>query len=179
MPRKSELKYIRNIRHVPVGLRLGTGRRIELRPRGERGDCVPVQPEEMQDEIFLGNVSLLFEVIPVAEAKTVISKQTTNQQSVHPALAVMRNALGEEYTKGVVMEESNEDQGKVVAAVSERGMITRMPAHGTVDNPISQIPSDVPPEEAADWMARQKNVEGPAAGLGQQRVVKAPVQKSS
>lgn len=178
MPRKEVSKYIRNIRHVPVGIRLGTGRRIELKPRGERGDCAPVQPDEMQDEIFLGNVDLLFEVISTADAKSVISKQTTNQQSVHPALAAMRSPLGEPYTKGVVVEESNEDQGKVVAAVTERGMITRMKAHGSIDNPIVEIPSDVPPEQVSDWVARQKHIEGPEAGLAGQKIVKAPVQKS-
>lgn len=172
--RGSTQKYIRNVRYVPVGVRLGTGRRINLQPRGQRGDCAPVSKEEMSDEIFLGNVGLLFEVIPVGEAQDVIGKQTTNQQQVHPALHQLRNAKGEGYTRGVVVEENFDDQGKTVAAISDRGMIERFKAPGTVDQPLPDIPADVPPEEVADWVARQKNIEGPEAGLAGLKVVKEP-----
>lgn len=170
--KKQETKFIRNIRHVPVGVRLGTGRRIDLRPRGERGDCAPVNVDEQSDEIYLGNVDLLFEVISADAAKTVISKQTTNQQSVHPALAHMRNSLGEEYTSGVVVVEESHENRPVIAAVDERGMITRFKAPGTVDKPLPKVPSHVPPEEASDWIARNAKVEGPEAGLAGRKVVK-------
>lgn len=158
-------QFIRNVRHVQVSLRLGTGRRIELKPRGQRGDTVPVNKDEMVDEIFLGNVGILFEVIPQAEATKIIEKQTTNQQSLHPALAQMRNALGEEYKRAVVVEEHTTESRPVVAAVNDRGEITRFRAPGSVDNPLPEIPADVPAEEAQDWLARQKTVEGPEAGL--------------
>lgn len=171
MPRGTPTqKYIRSIRYVPVGVRLGTGRRINLQPRGMRGDCAPVSKDEMQDEIFLGNVGLLFEVIPAAEAADVISKQTTNQQSAHPALSQLRNSKGDEYERGVVIEENFEDQGKKVALVSDRGMIQRFKAPGTTDQPLPEVPSDVPPEEVADWVARNTKVEGPEAGLAGLRV---------
>ena len=171
MPRGTpSQKYIRNTRYVPVGLRLGTGRRINLQPRGNRGDCAPISKEEMADEIFLGNLGLVFEVIPAAEATDVISKQTTNQQTAHPALSQLRNAKGEEYKRGVVVEENFEDQGKTVAAISDRGMIQRFKAPGTVDQPLPDIPADVPPAEVADWVARNKNIEGPEAGLAGLRV---------
>lgn len=179
MPAKKKVtKYIRNIRGVQVGLRLGTGRRIDLKPRGMRGDCAPVSEDEMEDEIFLGNVGLIFEIIPGSEAQKVIAKQTTNQQAIHPALAVMRNELGEEYEKGVVIVEESEAERPTVAAVNERGMITRFKAPGTVDKPLPNIPDDVPPEEAADWVARQKHVEGPEAGLAGMKVTKGQVEKS-
>jgi len=166
MPRGTPTpKYIRNVRYVPVGVRLGTGRRINLQPRGMRGDCAPVSKEEMSDEIFLGNVGLVFEVIPAAEAADVISKQTTNQQTAHPALSQLRNSHGDAYEKGVVIEENFDDQGKKVAVVSDRGMIQRFKAPGTTDQPLPNVPDSVPPEEVADWVARQKNVEGPEAGL--------------
>ena len=171
-------KYIRNIRAVQVGLRLGSGRRIDLQPRGMRGDCAPVDADEMNDEIFLANVELLFEVIPTAEAKQVISKQTTNQQSIHPALHAMRNEKGEEYTKGVVVVEQSENERPVVAAVNDRGMITRYKGIGTTDNPIPEVPADIPPEQMADWVARQKTVEGPEAGLAGMKVTKGQVEKS-
>lgn len=178
MPAKKTPKYIRNIRAVQVGVRLGTGRRIDLKPRGQRGDCAPVTEEEMTDEIFLGNVHLLFEVIPAAEAEQVIAKQTTNQQMIHPALAVMRNELGEEYKNGVVVVEESEQERPVVAAVNDRGMITRFKAPGSVDKPLPNIPNDIAPEQVTDWVARQKNVEGPEAGLAGLKVTKTPVQKS-
>lgn len=166
MPRGTPAqKYIRNVRYMPVGVRLGTGRRINLQPRGQRGDCAPVSKDEMSDEIFLGNVGLLFEVIPAAEAADVISKQTTNQQAAHPALSQLTNAKGEQYERGVVVEENYDDQGKKVALVSDRGMIQRFKAPGTTDQPMPDVPADVPPEEVADWVARQKNIEGPEAGL--------------
>lgn len=167
MPRgKPTQKYIRNVRYVPVGVRLGTGRRINLQPRGMRGDCAPVSKDEMSDEIFLGNVGLLFEVIPQAEATDVIQKQTTNQVSVHPALNQLRNAKGEEYERGVVVEENFDDQGKKVATViDDRGTIERFKAPGTVDQPMPEVPVDVPPEEVADWVARNTKLEGPEAGL--------------
>jgi hypothetical protein len=172
-------QYIRNTRHVPVSVRLDTGRRLELRPRGQRGDSLPINDEEMQDEKFLGNVGILFEVIPTAEAQNVIQKQTTNQQSVHPALAHLKNERGEQYEKGVVVEENYTDQGKAVAVVNERGQIERFRAPGSVDNPLPDIPADVPPEEVSDWVARQRNVEGPEAGLGPVKVTKSDVQRES
>lgn len=166
MPRGTPAqKYVRNTRYVPVGIRLGTGRRINLQPRGQRGDCAPVSKDEMSDEIFLGNVGLVFEVIPAAEAADVIMKQTTNQQTAHPALSQLRNAKGEGYERGVVVEENFDDQGKTVAAISDRGMIQRFKAPGTTDQPLPEIPDGVPPEEVSDWVARNTKVEGPEAGL--------------
>jgi hypothetical protein len=126
----------------------------------------------MNDEIFLGNLGILFEVITESEAKDVISKQTTNQQTLHPALNQLRNAKGEEYQRGVVVEENFDDQGKVVAAVTDRGSISRFKAPGTVDQPLPDVPQDVRPEEVADWVARQSNVEGPEAGIAGLKVTK-------
>jgi hypothetical protein len=114
-------KYIRNIRHVPVSIRLDTGRKIQLQPRGQRGDTVPVNNEEMQDEKFVGNQDLLFELVTESEGKNIIAKQTTNQQAVHPALFQIRTPTGEVYRSGVVVEENFTDQGKVVGVVDERG----------------------------------------------------------
>jgi hypothetical protein len=179
MPPKKKIQYIRNTRYVPVSIRLNKERRIELAPRGQRGDCAPVNGEEMESQAFLDNDELLFEVVSSDDAKESIGKQVKNQQSVHPALSAMRNAKGEEYTRGVIVEESDQDQGKVVAGVNERGMITRLKVAGTEDNPLPDIPDSVPPEEHSDWLARQKNVEGPKAGLGDLKVVKDPPQKAS
>jgi hypothetical protein len=177
MPAKKQ-KYIRNTRHVQVSIRLDTGRRIQLQPRGQRGDTVPVNDEEMQDEKFVGNQDLLFELITESEGKNVIAKQTKNQQAVHPALAQIRTPTGEVYSSGVVIEENFTDQGKVVGVVDERGQIQRFRAPGVADQSLPEVPSDVPPKEHADWLARQKTLEGPEAGLGNIKVTKEEVRKT-
>lgn len=165
-------KYIRNVRYVQASIRLGSGRRIHLQPRGVRGDCAPVNKDEMNDEIFLANSGILYEIITSSEAKKVVEKQTINQQSAHPALRGLRNALGEELEdKGVVIEESNVDQGKKAGSVDERGMITRFHAVGSVDKPLPDVPDHVPPEEQADWLARNTKNEGPEAGLAGRKIV--------
>jgi hypothetical protein len=158
-------KYIRNIRHVPVSIRLDTGRKIQLQPRGQRGDTVPVNNEEI-------------ELVTESEGKNIIAKQTTNQQAVHPALFQIRTPTGEVYRSGVVVEENFTDQGKVVGVVDERGQIQRFRAPGVEDQSLPEVPSDIPPEEHADWLARQKTIEGPEAGLGNIKVTKQEVHKS-
>lgn len=168
--KRNTQKYIRNVRYVQVSVRLGSGRRIALQPRGVRGDCAPVNKDEMNDEIFLGNVGILYEVIPAAEAQEVINKQTTNQIAQHPALQQLRNAKGENYSGGVVVEEELERQATNAGTVDERGMITRYSPIGSVEHPLPEVPQSVPPEEASDWIARQKHIEGPAAGLAGQKV---------
>jgi hypothetical protein len=178
MPAKKQ-KFIRNIRHVPVSIRLDTGRKVNLQPRGQRGDTVPVNDEEMQDEKFVGNQDLLFELITESEGKNVIAKQTHNQQAVHPALSTIRSPRGEVYESGVVVEENFTDQGKVVGVVNERGQIERFKAPGAADQELPEVPSEVPPEEMADWLARQKTLEGPEAGLGNIKITKEDVQKSN
>lgn len=163
-------KFVRNIRYIPVSVRLEGGRRIELSPRGTRGDSAPVSKEEIDDRLFDANLDLLFELVDEDQVKETRAKQTTNQR-VHPALDQIRNPLGEKYEKGVVVQENFADQGVAVGKIDERGEIQRFKAPGSVDNPIPEIPAEVPPEEASDWLARNKNLEGPEAGLGGLKVV--------
>lgn len=171
-------KYIRNIRYVPVSVRISSERRIELAPRGQRGDTAPVSKDEMESQAFLDNLELVFEVVTESEAQDTIGKQTKNQQRIHPALSQMRNALGEAYERGVVVEENFTEQGKTVAGINDRGMITRAKVPGSEGNPLPDIPSDVPPEEVTDWLARQKNLEGPQAGIGDLKVTKEEPRKT-
>lgn len=135
-PRETQ-KYVRNIRNVPISVRLNANeRRISLKARGQRGDCAPISKAEMEDEIFLGNLDLLYEVIPVSEAKEIIQKQTTNQQVRHSAMDHIVNAQGDPYEKGVVVEEEHENQGKIVAHLNPQGNtvnIDRVALPGTVD----------------------------------------------
>jgi hypothetical protein len=149
--KKPEQQYIRNVRFVPVSVRLNAGRKFDLRPRGQRGDTVPVSADEMNDEIFLGNLDVLFEVIPASEAHEVIRKQTTNQRKMHPALAQMRNEYGQEYKKGVVMGENTPEQSFDVGSVDEQGNITR--------TTVQEVPENVQ--------------EGPEAGLAGLKVTRS------
>lgn len=171
--RASTQKWIRNTRGVQVSIRLDTGRRIELLPRGRRGDAVPVSAAEMKDEKFILNKGLLFEIITENEAVQVAEKQDTNRLQVHPAMSQIRNAKGEKYEGDVKMETEEQAQGTVVGQVDDRGMITRSDANGTTDNPIR-----VTSEEKLDEVARRTDLEGPEAGIGDIKVTKESVQRT-
>lgn len=173
--------WVRNLRNVHVTLHTklnGDDRRIELAPRGQRNDAVKLRKGE-KDE--LTDVGILCEVITAAEAKQIQDKQFTNvQQKQHPALAQIRNEHGDEYSQEQIKishEKPFEEQGEKVAdlkdgnVVIDRGVgIRRSLLPGTEGHPLPNIPDSIPPEEQADWLARQKNAEGPAAGLGNLRV---------
>lgn len=183
------------------------GRPLLLQPRGMRGDIAPLQKDDLSDAILLDNVALGYvELITEAEAKSAIHKQATNRQASHPALAALRTETGEEYPEGAVkVEEVFEDQGEVVATLDDgqvvfdrTGNIQRpdptaidnadankeSPIRNTAIDPAQQaLPAGVAgaqsPGEAADALARNKNAQGPAAGLGGiKRVVVEPAKKS-
>jgi hypothetical protein len=138
MPAKQDL-WVRNLHHIPASITLASGRKIALGPRGQRGDSAPISKTEQNDEIFLANTDLIFEVITKAEAQKAIAKQTTNQQAVHPAMQTVRNELGEEYENtSIVVEKPFEEQSVTVAQtdngqiIIDRGIgIRRFEAPGT------------------------------------------------
>lgn len=171
-PRASTQKWIRNIREVPVSIRLDTGRRIELLPRGRRGDSVPVSATEIKDEKFRLNKDLLFEVITETEANNVIGKQDTNRLQVHPAMSQIRNAKGEEYANAPAITPEQEVKGTQVGTIDDRGMITRADSNGSTSNPIRE---ELTLEEK-DELARRTDLDGPAAGIGGMKVTKGEVQ---
>lgn len=175
----STKQYIRNIRYMPVSIRLSKDRRIELQPRGNRGDCAPVSEEDMDSTAFSLNKDLLFEVITEDEAKSNVEKQTTNQQAVHPALSQLRSPQGETYKKGVVVQENIEVEGTTVGNINERGMITRYDTLGTVDRPFQGDGTLQTDEVLAqtDEIARDKSLEGPQAGIGNLKVTKGNTEK--
>lgn len=183
-PRKATPEYVRNLRYTPVSCRVSETRRIELKPLGMRGDMAKLSKEEFADSRVQANIGLIFEALTAEQAQKIWDDQLTNQQAHHPALDTLRNDKGEEFDNKdiVVKEETFEDQGVVVAELNDgqmvidRGLgIQRFSGVGTQDNPIP-IPSDVAPDEQADWLARQ-NVEGPAAGLGNMNVTLDETQK--
>jgi len=178
--------WMRNLRHTHVSIRLDD-RKIELAPRGQRGDIAPIKKDEAEHEIFLQNQGTLFETLTTAEAKEVVEQQHENvQQRPHPALATIRNEYGEEYERVTTEPEFNREQGKTVAPLDEEGNLTinrqgirRSPIPGTTENPLPDIPDHIAPEEQADWIARQRSAQGVEAGFGGEvKVTKEPTQKT-
>lgn len=185
------VQFVRNRYHTEVSLRFDRHdkRRIELKPRGQRGDFAPIQPADLNDPVLIQNVNLgLVELITAGEAAEIAGKQTTNQQAVHPALAVLRNELGEEYDQdSIKVEIPFEEQGVVVAELEDGNVIVdrtgirrkraRGQEPGTPDYIAGAENVHAPAgEEAAylsDLQARQKQLEGPAAA-GIQRVTVEP-----
>ena len=83
-PKKSvsSSKYVRNVRGVNVRVTFGTGRKIELAPRGQRNDMTAISKEELDDSIFLNNLGSLYEVISATDAQTIREKQMTNASTL-------------------------------------------------------------------------------------------------
>lgn len=70
---KAGPKIIRNLRNMPVHLRLGSDPpyRIQLQPRGRQGDTASVPVALQEEYAFLRGVGTLFEVITQTEARKV------------------------------------------------------------------------------------------------------------
>ena len=203
----------RNTTHYNTSIRLERQeekgkRRTELKPRGQRGDFMPLQPGDENDPVIQEYVTRgILELITQDEAAKVAAKQMNNAQNVHPALAMLRNERGEPYEDGAFqVAPSFEEQGIVVAelkdgqiafdrggrggivrpgqeATQERGAARlRQPGAAPQGSPYaSQAP--VPPgregDAAADAKARKKGLQGPSAGLPEgMRVTVAPTQQT-
>lgn len=98
--------YARNRQNVPVHFRLTrqedkSKKRTNLEPRGRRGDLVRLEKRDLSDDELITQVEYgLVEIITEPEAREIIKKQSTNmREQVHPAFAVLRNELGEEYER--------------------------------------------------------------------------------
>lgn len=177
-----------------------TKRATELKPRGQRGDMLRLEPQDLNDPELITQVEYgLIEIITEAQARDIIRKQAHNiQQAVHPAMAALRNELGEEYPQDAVrVDVEYNSQGITVAQLTPQGggagalpdlgrrgvdwnairQGQAAPVMQPVQNPSpGRIVSDgfAKPDVAADMVARQKNLEGPAAGGVQRVVVEAP-----
>lgn len=180
--------FVRNLRYVQVGFRLTRQqdtktKRTDLKPRGQRGDLAKLKEEDLQDDELLRQVNLgVVEIIPFGEAKKVLEGQATNQQQQgNPLHDALRNELGKPYDAGAIkLEPSYEDQGIVVAQLTPQGGeagaiasqgrgVDWQAARNIGGNPAIISDGFNPPDAAAqaDARARQKNVEGPAAGLAE------------
>lgn len=192
--------YVRNLHYIDVGFRLesqeGQGKkRTDLKPRGQRGDLKKISNKDLNDASLLQQIQIgLVEIITEKEARDIISKQSTNDaQRPHPALASLRNELGQEYSEDAIkVEVPFEDQGVVVAHLTPQGGgAGELPSQGkrginweqarqgiqqnagTGGNPaiISDGFARNDSAAAQDAIARRKDLEGPAAGLGDVKVV--------
>ncbi len=182
---RSTKKYVRNITRSQVAFRIGDrdGRRIELKPRGQRGDLATVSKDELDQ---LEDVGYMYEIITETEAKEILAKQVQNQQAYHPALAALMNAKGEKMGENAVVLDQN-SQGFVVAHINTPDLedggkklsVESVLAQDMVRGPqqVAVPGSALSAAEAADAIARSKTLEGPAAG-GIQAITVAPVQRS-
>jgi hypothetical protein len=113
-------KWIRNLYTSPFSIRLQRQsdmktRRIELKPRGVRGDMFPLEPGDENDHVLRANIGRI-EIIGDGTAKRVAEGQTTNIQKTNTTLAMITNEVGEPITKLTVETEFNQ-QGVVVGYV--------------------------------------------------------------
>jgi len=113
-------KWIRNLYTSPFSLRLQRQsdmktRRIELKPRGVRGDMFPLEDGDEKDHILIANLGRI-EIIGNGTAKRVASGQTHNIQKTNTTLDLIRNENDEPIKKLTVTTEYNQ-QGVTVAYV--------------------------------------------------------------
>jgi hypothetical protein len=188
-------KYARNIYERHAAIRFRNGKRIELAPRGQRGDVAPLTKDDFEDDAFIANHGVLFEVITAKEAEGIIEKQATNiQQSRHPAFESIRNELGDEYDDTAIRMDKPEAERSIVVAQTEpvaegvgdividRGVgIRRAKVPGSEDRPVPDIPDSIGPEEQAQYRAQQAQEELDRKeledALGDAKVVVEPPQK--
>jgi hypothetical protein len=193
--------YARNLRNADASIRLsrqeGKKKRLEFKPRGERGDIQPLEKDDLNDVALLDNVGLLVEILTAPEAKEIISKQVVNQQArVHPAMEMLRNALGDPYeqTEVPVVHDGSytvahlqpvggeagnlPDQGRGVdwGAIRQGEAPVERP-RSIGGNPAIISDGFARRDASEDAKARRKDLEGPGA-TGINRVVVEPVQRT-
>jgi hypothetical protein len=123
---RSTQKFVRNLYGTPLGIRLASGERLDLRPRGQRGDLAPLSKEQEKDAKIILNAGVTVEVIGEAEATKVVQGQTTNQQSYHPALQILRDSNDQPYPQQAVeVTEDPQTEGDVVALLKDGEIVTQ------------------------------------------------------
>lgn len=179
---KTETFYARNLHHIPVGFRIN-GKRIDLKPRGERGDLVKITPEQLQDDSIINQVQITVELVPEQAARDIISKQSHNiQRQPHPTFALLRNEIGEEYSEDAVRTQPVAGSEDIVVASLEPvggGAGNLASTRGTPGVDWQKIKNPAPAGEGSTFISDgfQQAAEGPAAGFdGPVRLVVEPTQ---
>lgn len=117
--------YIRNLYSGAGGARvdLTNDIRIQLEPRGRRGDMKLVTEDMVNDPMYQHNLGILFEEVPIDIGKDIIAKQQINLQNDGPTtMELLTNSKGEKYTQvKATLEPSWESQGITVATVDQSG----------------------------------------------------------
>jgi hypothetical protein len=115
--------YIRNLHSGAGGARIDlqtTDTRIQLEPRGRRGDMRLVTEEIANDPMYQHNLGVIFEEVPIEVGREIIAKQQTNQQQEPSTMDLLRNSKGEKYIQTRAnVEIPFEQQGVTVAQVSQ------------------------------------------------------------
>lgn len=170
---KAGTLYVRNIRAIDCRVTLDTGRRIELKARGQVDDIAPVSREEQTDSKFIINIGLLYEVLDVKDAAEVIRKQAINAQTArprNPLLDHLVNAKGEEYEITDVHIDPLEQERSIVVgqvtgapdgrSTTDNTQIVRqgsgpqeVSVPGSRMNPTPEIPSDISAEDVREYVA--------------------------
>lgn len=190
--------WVRNLWTGPFALRLerqDKKRRIELKPRGSRGDMFPLEPGDENDQILLTNLNTGFiELIGNTEAKEIIAKQVNNIQQVHTPLAILTNEKGENKGQMKLKVEQEFNSQGVVVGYQDPNAPKNAPLGGIV-RPGEQIQHFVPtggagasvgiapqgPEATAriaDDLARRKGVQGRPEDVLGLTVNVDPIQKN-
>lgn len=182
----SGIFYARNRQNVPVHFRLTrqedkSKKRTNLEPRGRRGDLVRLEKKDLSDEELITQIEYgLVEIITEPEAREIIKKQSTNmREAVHPAFAVLRNELGEEYkrenikvdpefnSQGVTVarlkpsdQQGAEEYGEIEFTKGQRGGFQRTPTTSA----IGGNPAIISDGFAAQREAMEKDAQARAKG---------------
>ena len=175
-------KWVRNLYGSTFCLRLqrqDKKQRIELQPRGMRGDMFPLEPGDENDHLLLSNIGFV-EVIGNGEARKITEGQTHNIQKTNSTLAMITNELGEPINKLTVETEFN-SQGVVVGYIDPNarpkdafggivrpGQVQQQPEqvshfvpNGGHPTTVSQGPlTDTAKLAVADKLARIKGLQG-------------------
>lgn len=116
------LHYIRNLHHGAGGARFDLSLndiRIDLRPRGERGDMRLVTQEMIDDPMYQHNKGIIFEEISIDDGQEIIRKQQINQQSGPDTFDLLTNEYGQKYKQvRATVTAPFEQQGTVVANIA-------------------------------------------------------------
>lgn len=115
--------YIRNLHSGAGGARIDlqtSDTRINLEPRGRRGDLRLVNEEIINDPMYQHNLGVIFEEVSLEEGKEIIAKQSINQQEGNSVWDVLTNEKGEKYDPNTraTITAPFEQQGVTVANLS-------------------------------------------------------------
>jgi hypothetical protein len=169
---KAGTKYVRNMRGIDCRFTLDSGRRIELKARGQVDDIAPVSKEEQADSKFIINAGLLFEILTPAQASEVIRKQAINAttQRRNPLLDHLLNERGESYELDDVhvdptLEQRSITVAKIVDApdgknttenvdfLREASGPEEVAVPGSRQAPLPSIPADISAEDVREFIA--------------------------